>query len=63
MLAGVASLCWIEKEYGAPYIANVTTGWDSSPRCCPTDRYENPRVSLPVLEGTYTAKCSRAPSS
>jgi hypothetical protein len=61
MLANVAAWPSIEKEYGAPYIANVTTGWDSSPRCCPTDRYENRGYPwLPVLEGSTPEMFSRA---
>ena len=52
MLANAAVWPLLAKEYGVPYIANLTTGWDSSPRCCPTDRYENRGYPwLPILEG------------
>jgi hypothetical protein len=52
MKANIAAWPSIADQYGAPYIANVTTGWDSSPRCCPTDRYEMRGYPwLPVLEG------------
>ena len=29
------------SEFGLPYHPNVTMGWDSSPRCCQSDRFEN----------------------
>jgi len=52
MKANVAAWPLMAKEHGVPYIANVTTGWDSSPRCCTTDRYEMRGYPwLPVLEG------------
>ncbi|MBC7945037.1 MAG: glycoside hydrolase family 99-like domain-containing protein [Burkholderiales bacterium] len=52
MKANIAAWPGLAKEHGVPYIANVTTGWDSSPRCCPTDRYENRGYPwLPILEG------------
>jgi hypothetical protein len=52
MRANIAAWPLLAKEHGVPYIANVTTGWDSSPRCCPTDRYEMRGYPwLPVLEG------------
>jgi hypothetical protein len=61
MLANAAAWPLVGKEYGAPYIANVTTGWDSSPRCCPTDGYENRGYPwLPILEGNTPEMFSRA---
>jgi hypothetical protein len=61
MLANVAAWPVLEKEYGVPYIANVSTGWDSSPRCCPTDRYENRGYPWwPVLEGNTPEMFARA---
>ncbi|HEX4139867.1 MAG TPA: glycoside hydrolase family 99-like domain-containing protein [Candidatus Methylacidiphilales bacterium] len=61
MLANVKAWPEVGKEYGAPYIANVTTGWDSSPRCCPSDRYENRGYPWwPVLEGNTPELFSRA---
>jgi hypothetical protein len=61
MRANVAAWPLIGKEYDAPYIANLTTGWDSSPRCCPTDRYENRGYPwLPVLEGNTPEMFSHA---
>jgi len=33
MAANIAAWPHVTEEYGVPYIANVTTGWDSSPRC------------------------------
>ena len=61
MLANVAAWPGIGTEYGVPYIANLTTGWDSSPRCCPTDRYENRGYPwLPVLEGNTPEMFARS---
>jgi len=52
MKANIVAWPHIGKEHGVPYIANVTTGWDSSPRCCSSDRYEMRGYPwLPVLEG------------
>jgi hypothetical protein len=52
MKTNIAAWPLQESEHGVPYIANVTTGWDSSPRCCPTDRYEMRGYPwLPILEG------------
>jgi hypothetical protein len=33
---------WQERDpaSGLPYIPNLTTGWDSSARCCPTDAWK-----------------------
>ena len=28
-------------QFGLPYYPNVTMGWDSSPRCCRSDKFEN----------------------
>jgi hypothetical protein len=30
-----------EKQFGVPYLPNVTMGWDSSPRCNQTDAFGN----------------------
>ena len=61
MLANVTAWPGIGSEYGAPYIANLTTGWDSSPRCCTTDRYENRGYPwLPVLEGNTPEMFARS---
>jgi hypothetical protein len=61
MLANAKAWPLVEKEYGAPYIANVTTGWDSSPRCCQSDRYENRGYPwLPILEGNTPELFSHA---
>jgi len=52
MEANIAAWPVLAGQFGVPYITNVTTGWDSSPRCCPTDRYENCGYPwLPILEG------------
>ncbi len=29
------------RKYGRPYHPNVSMGWDSSPRCCPSDKHRN----------------------
>ena len=61
MAANIAAWPVLEKQFEAPYIANVTTGWDSSPRCCPTDLYENRGYPwLPVLEGNTVEAFSRS---
>jgi len=40
------------KKWPIPYIPNVTMGWDSSPRCCGTDKYEMRGYPwLPILDG------------
>lgn len=45
-----------EKTYGLPYIPNVTVGWDATPRCCLTDRFEQRDYPwVPVLEGSSPA--------
>jgi hypothetical protein len=31
----------IAEKYPLPYFPNVTVGWDSSPRTCMSDRYDN----------------------
>jgi len=38
-----AQAAWplVEKRAGVPFLVDVTVGWDSSPRCCPSDSYEN----------------------
>jgi hypothetical protein len=44
------------RGWGAPYVPNITVGFDASPRCCSTDRFEKreyPFVS--VLEGNTPA--------
>ena len=42
--------------YGVPYIPTVTVGWDSSPRCCISDKWEGRGYPwLPVLEGNTPA--------
>lgn len=61
MLANAAAWQKMAAKFGIPYIANVTTGWDSSPRCCPTDRYEARGYPwLPILEGNTPEMFSRA---
>ena len=61
MDANVAAWPSLAREYSVPFIPNVTTGWDSSPRCCATDRYENRGYPwLPVLEGNTPAAFEQA---
>ena len=61
MRANIAAWPRIAEEYGVPYIANVTTGWDSSPRCCPTDRYEMRGYPwLPILGGNTPERFGEA---
>jgi len=61
MAANRAAWPMVEGRLGVPFIANVSTGWDSSPRCCPTDAYENRGYPwLPVLEGNTVEAFSRA---
>jgi hypothetical protein len=42
-MANAARRHWQEagSQYGLPYYPNVTMGWDSSPRCCQSDKFEN----------------------
>lgn len=42
-VAADASRQWGEaaERYGLPYQPNVTMGWDASPRCCQSDKFEN----------------------
>jgi hypothetical protein len=42
-VAADAAQQWREAsgKYGLPYHPNVTMGWDSSPRCCQSDKFEN----------------------
>jgi Glycosyltransferase WbsX len=42
-VAADASRQWREApaRYGLPYHPNVTMGWDSSPRCCASDKFES----------------------
>jgi hypothetical protein len=42
----------LAEQYSLPYYPNVTMGWDSSPRACQSDTYENAGYPFcPVLEG------------
>ncbi len=44
------------KAWGVPYVPNITVGFDASPRCCPTDRFEKREYPfVPVLEGNTPA--------
>jgi hypothetical protein len=61
MNANIAAWPVVGKAYGVPYIANVSTGWDSSPRCCPSDRYEMRGYPwLPILEGNSPEMFAKA---
>ena len=42
-VAADAARQWHEAagRYGLPYQPNVTMGWDASPRCCQSDKFEN----------------------
>ncbi len=42
----------VDAGSGLPYIPNLTTGWDSSARCCPTDAWQRRSYPwYPVLPG------------
>ncbi|HVX83317.1 MAG TPA: glycoside hydrolase family 99-like domain-containing protein [Phycisphaerae bacterium] len=44
------------RGWAAPYVPNVTIGFDATPLCCPTDRFERREFPfLPVLEGNTPA--------
>ncbi|MGO9239740.1 MAG: glycoside hydrolase family 99-like domain-containing protein [Bryobacteraceae bacterium] len=44
------------SEFGLPFHPNVTMGWDSSPRTCQTDRFDNSGYPFtPVLKGNTPA--------
>lgn len=44
------------KLWKIPYIPNVTAGWDCTPRCAPTDKFEKRNYPFtPILEGNTPA--------